>query len=122
MDLGQTLHFLVDDSPHLAPGQLSSWLVGPAGRDALLALSPPGGIASGSESDSPSRAVKPAGQRLALPDVPSVSGQDQERCLEGILGIVFVPEHTPTHPQHHSAIALHQRGESGLIVPINKLS
>jgi hypothetical protein len=49
---------------------------------------------------------------LSLP----LPGQDEEGGLEGVLGVLLVPQHAPAQAQHHRPVAAHQCRE-GLLVP-----
>jgi hypothetical protein len=44
-----------------------------------------------------------------------VPGQDQERGLEGILGVVVIAQDLATHPLHHRPVPLDQRREGGFL-------
>ncbi len=88
----------------------SSTLVCPAsgGRDPRLGRDP--------QRD----AVQPAPDRLAAADRTSLTGQDQERRLRCILGVVLVVEYLPADAQDHRSVAIHQRREGCLsrLVPL----
>jgi hypothetical protein len=62
-----------------------------------------------------SNAIKPAADGLALANRGGVASQRQKRGLEGVLGILFVAQHLPAHPQYQLAMALHQDSEGGLL-------
>ena len=52
--------------------------------------------------------VQPAAQGLADADRPCLSGQDEERGLEGVLNVVLVPQDGPTSGQDHRSVPRHQ--------------
>jgi hypothetical protein len=64
--------------------------------------------------------IQPATQRFPLVDRPPFPGQQEKRCLKGILRIVAVVQHTLTHSQHEPAVALDQLRKSSLVSTMNK--
>jgi hypothetical protein len=61
--------------------------------------------------------MQPACQGLAAADGGGVASKHQEGGLESVLGVLLVTQHAPAHPQHHPAVARHQRGERSLVAP-----
>ena len=49
-----------------------------------------------------------------LPDRARLAHQNQERGLEGVVGVVRVAQELPADAQDHRPVAVHQRGEGGL--------
>jgi hypothetical protein len=41
--------------------------------------------------------------------------QHQKRSLESVLGILFLSQHPPTHPEHKPPMAAHQGCESRFV-------
>ena len=58
--------------------------------------------------------MQPTGERGPIPDRSRPAKQDQERGLEGIVGVIRVVEHAPTDAQHHGAVPFDQRLEGRL--------
>src|SRR5262249_19071321 len=56
-------------------------------------------------------AVKPVGDPLPRPNRRRLADQDEERRLEGVLGVVVIPEDAPAHAPDHRAVPPHQRFE-----------
>ncbi len=44
--------------------------------------------------------------------------QDQESGLEGVLGVVMIPDDAPADAQHHRAVPLNQGGKGQLGEPV----
>ena len=51
------------------------------------------GIRPGLDGDAMGDLAQPAAEGLLAPDRPSLADQDQERRLEGVLGVVGIAEH-----------------------------
>ena len=60
-------------------------------------------------------AVQPVTNGLSGQKRRSLADQDEERGLEGVLGIVRIVEDTTADRQHHGAVTAHQSRESGLV-------
>ena len=60
--------------------------------------------------------VQPARERAADPQRAGLAGQEQERRLEGILGVVRVAEHLAADRQDHPTVAADQ-GLEGRPIP-----
>jgi hypothetical protein len=58
--------------------------------------------------------MKPAAERLLLSERTCPADQDQERRLEGVLGIVFVAKSSPANAENHRAVAREEGGECQL--------
>jgi hypothetical protein len=66
------------------------------------------------------RNVEPGGDLLAAHDRGGLPRQDQERGLEGVLGVVGIAEDASAGAQHHRPVPAHQLGErllGGLVAP-----
>ena len=59
--------------------------------------------------------MQPGGQGLPGEDGRGPSGQDKEHRLKGVLRVVDVVQNALAHRQHQRAVALDERGESGLV-------
>jgi len=60
-------------------------------------------------------AVRPRGQGIARLDRGSLAGQNQERSLKGILGVMGIAQDPPAYLKDHGTMPLDQRGEGPLI-------
>ena len=54
---------------------------------------------------------------LVVPDRAGLAGQDEERRLEGVLGVVRVAEDAPADGQDHRPVPRHQGRERRLVAP-----
>ena len=66
------------------------------------------------ESHARRDAVKPRANGLARPDVRGAPREDEEDGLEGILGVLAVPENPVADAVNEGAVASHQLPEGGL--------
>ncbi len=66
------------------------------------------------------RAAKSGDGRLGL-DPPSPCASIPEGRLEGVLGVLFVPQQPPAHAQHQRSVSAHQLGEGGLVAAGDEL-
>jgi hypothetical protein len=73
---------------------------------ALGPLQPTGGAASD--------LMEPGSNGISHPEIGSLSGKDEERGLERILGVVIVADDSATHAKDHRAVALDQGCKCGL--------
>jgi hypothetical protein len=55
--------------------------------------------------------VEPRRDRVAAPDRPGRAGQDEERRLERVFGVVRVAEQAATDAKDHRPVPLDERGE-----------
>jgi len=76
---------------------------------------PPGGDDARLLSQPRSYTVEPATQCLPLADGACLAGQYQERCLEHILGILFLTEQTPADAHDQRPMSPYQHGEGFFI-------
>ncbi len=51
--------------------------------------------------------MEPTGHGIGLAQRAGLAGQDQERGLEGVLGVVSVMEDLAADAQHHRPVPLH---------------
>jgi hypothetical protein len=112
----QALDFLVEDLPPvLAFGRRGRRL----GHDdhLLLTLAAAGQDGPGFEGGPPGHAVQPARHPVARHDARRLAGQDEERRLEAVLGVVGVRQQAPADAHHHRPVAAHQRRERRLVAP-----
>src|SRR6516162_9073603 len=63
------------------------------------------------QSSSECHAIEPAGDRVLCMDRPRFAGEDEERCLEGVLGVVLMSQNTSTNTHDHGAVPIEQRRE-----------
>jgi hypothetical protein len=68
----------------------------------------------GADRDSSSGPEEPARDRAVLADRAGFQHQDEERGLEGVLGVVGVAEDVAADPEHHRAVLLDQGDEGDL--------
>lgn len=100
---------------HLPPGEVvwprrwSHW-------DERLVLPPRGGPRPCLEGGPIGDAVEPAPQRRRLADRAGLAGENEERGLEGVLGVGLVAEYTAADLQHHRPVPAQHGTESGLIL------
>ncbi len=66
-------------------------------------------------------AVKPARQKISVPDRRRLADQHQERRLESVLDVPRVAEHPPAEAQHHRPVQVHQRLE-GVLIPARQVT
>jgi hypothetical protein len=83
---------------------------GPYGR-ALFDFQSAGASLSGLECGFVRNRVEPGGQVTAGRSRSGLVGEDNERGLEGVLGVLCVVEHPPTNREHHGAVAPNQHFE-----------
>src|SRR5215212_4108607 len=92
------------DLPRLPPGEVVLPRGDPGRRVGFL-LPPPGRLAPRPPSRPVGDAVQPAARRLRLADRAGLAGQDEERGLEGVLGVGPRTEDTPADVEDHRAVA-----------------
>ena len=116
--LRQTLDFLVDRRTivFIRRSLVGSWSGRPLGPPALV-RPPPGRGGSGARGDAGGDPEEPAPDRAPIPDRCGPAGEDQERRLERIFGVVRVAEDRAADAQDHRAVPVHQDGERGLVPP-----
>jgi len=61
-------------------------------------------------------AVEPTAQRGCLANGSGLAGEDQERGLPGVLGVVWVTERPPAHAEDQRSVAFDEHGESGVVL------
>src|SRR5262245_36884997 len=66
-----------------------------------------------------SHTVEPTGHGLPRQDRGRLAKEDEEGGLKGVLGVVVVEE-APARPPHHRPVPLDERGEGGLIPPLDE--
>src|SRR5262249_26435107 len=101
--------------PHLPPTRVirpRALSYGCAG----LVLSPRGGLRPRLEGGTVGDAVEPAPERRRLADRTGLSGEDEERGLEGVLDVGLVAEHAAADLQHHWPMTAHQGMEGSLLL------
>src|SRR5262245_51020084 len=67
-------------------------------------------------------AVKPRSEPIRLPQMCGLADQQQKRRLEGVLGILSVPQQPPTNAENHRPITPHQDGKCLLVSMTAELS
>jgi hypothetical protein len=78
-------------------------------------LAPVGGLGAEADGNSVSDLVQPTRHGFAIADRRGLPEQQQERGLESVLGVVFLPQSTATHAQDERAVASHQGCERCLV-------
>src|SRR5262245_23427985 len=77
----------------IVPGLFrNGWIVWNESRLSVAGL-PPGRVTPGAEGSAVSDAVQPARQRILLADGRRLAGEDDERGLECILGVLVMARH-----------------------------
>ena len=87
---------------------------GDLGRRAVLAGAPAGRIRPRPRRDPSRHAVEEPPEVPARPDRPGTPGQNEERRLEGVLGVARVAEAPPADAQDHRPVAVDHRRERRL--------
>ena len=64
--------------------------------------------------------MQPTGYRFAAPDGARFSGQQQERRLKGVFGILGMTSDSPTYTQNHRPVTIHQSGKRFLFLQCGK--
>jgi hypothetical protein len=64
--------------------------------------------------------VQPTAQGIQFSDRRRPADQNEECCLAGVFGLLLMMEHTKTHFQDQRSVPFHERGESRLIVLLDK--
>ena len=107
--------FCVQDLAQLPPGDIVRSGIG-RGRRGEDFHFPPAEVARPRlEGHAAGDAMQPAGQLLATSDRGSPVGQNQERSLKGVLGVLRVAEYGPADTQDHRPMTLHQGGEGRFV-------
>ncbi len=75
----------------------------------------PGG--TGARGDTEGHPVQPAREGITLPDRSGRPGQDKERGLKRVLGIVMIAQDGMTDSLDHRPVPFHQRRERQLVTP-----
>ena len=65
-------------------------------------------------------AVEPVAEHLPWHDRSRLAGEDEEGRLEGVLGVVVVPEDPAADAPDHRAVAMDDRLEDGLLPPCHE--
>ena len=65
-------------------------------------------------------AVEPVAELLPWHDRSRLAGEDEERRLEGVLGVVVVPEDPAADAPDHRAVAMDDRLEDGPLPPVHE--
>jgi len=60
-------------------------------------------------------AVKPLAKFLRRPNFVSLLGQNEEGCLEGIVGVMGVASDSATNAQHHWAVVSDKSSKGGFV-------
>ena len=89
-------------------------------RRAPLEATVAGGRRPGARRGPVGDLVQPGAERIPHPEPARPLHQDQERGLEGVLGVVRVSQHAPADPQDHRPVPLHQdrEGQLGGLAPV----
>src|SRR5205823_5836083 len=61
--------------------------------------------------------VQPVAERLRPLKGTGLLNQDEEGCLEGVLRVVLIPQHTATDAKDQRAVAAEDRLEGALVMP-----
>jgi hypothetical protein len=65
--------------------------------------------------------MQPLRQRLAFADRAKAACKDKEGCLEGVLGVLLVPQDAAAYAHHHRTVARYQFGEGRSVSPGGKV-
>jgi hypothetical protein len=99
--LGQPLHLVIDGGAKIVPIRGIRHGRGNVGRQCRDPAASRPDSAGGPVGDT----VQPARQRSVLADGSHPSRQDEEGGLEGVLGVLLVPEQSPANAQHHRPVS-----------------
>ena len=80
-------------------------------------LASPSRGGTGARRDPEGHPVQPARQRVTPPDRSGRPGQDEERGLERVLGIVMIAQDLLADPLDHGPVPFHERRERQLVTP-----
>ncbi len=69
------------------------------------------------QGDAKGNAMQPGAYRGSAAQRAGFASEDQEGGLEGILGILLVGQHAPTHSEYHWPVAFDQQRERLLVAP-----
>ena len=72
---------------------------------------------TGTRRDPEGHPVQPARQGVALPDRSGRPGQDEERGLKRVLGIVMIAQDRVTDPLDHGPVPFQERRERQFVAP-----
>jgi hypothetical protein len=136
--LGELVQLVVEHPPQLAPGDLGERIClgmeflgqGGAPRPQTFAgegrrrrLPTPMACGAGPcvQRQTLGDRAQPAADRIppGYPR-PGLAGQDQERRLNDVLGLMLVTKDAPAGPEHPGAVALHERRERRLLAGRDK--
>src|SRR5947209_3105869 len=101
--------------PPLPPAQIIR-VGGRSYRRAGLVLLPRGGLRPRLEGSAVGDPVEPASDRYCLADRPRLAGEDEERRLEGVLGVGLVAQYAAADVEHHYPVTAQQGMKSSLIL------
>src|SRR4051794_22235261 len=91
ISLWESVHLLMEDRTAVIPTLFAHGWRRDLGRLAFVPSPPSSGRASAT-SDTKGHLVKPGSQRVSRPERAGSAHQDQERGLEGVVRLVFIPE------------------------------
>ena len=112
--LGQPVHLLVDDGREVV--RVARLARGPIRREDRIPLDDPPaiGVPPGPDRRATGDPVQPGADRVPHPERAAPAGQDQERRLEGVPGVVLVAQDGPAGAQDHRPVPLDQGREGQL--------
>ena len=114
--LGEPAELLVDDRPEaveVGPARLRLDDRGRLGASSLVDAPPYRGRA-GATGDAERDAVQPAREGVAASERLGPGDEDEERRLEGVVGVIGVGQDPPADPVNHRPVPLDDRGEGQL--------
>ena len=112
--LGESADLLVQHGPELVPGDVVVVTRGQHRRALPFPSVTPGRVGLRSNRRAVGHLVEPVAQHLAIADRPGLADEQEERGLEGVLGVLRLVEHVPADAQDHRPMPPDERLEGGL--------
>src|SRR5262249_10602684 len=112
----KALNFFIEHELDFAPGRLPRWVRWLHGLGPSFVLAPPLSSPPRVGSDPLGDPMQPAGQRTLLLDPQTAPGEQDERSLKSVLGILVLAQDAPAGGQNQRPMAMHQGGEGRLVV------
>jgi hypothetical protein len=108
-------NFLMKGRPRLRRPGLTLVRLRAKGGTPPLVGTPSTGIGLDTNGDPEGDTMKPARDGIGLADRLGPAGEDEERGLKGVLGVVRIAKDLLADAQHHWSVPFHQRREGRLI-------
>ena len=118
VSLREATNLLVEGRPRLGRSGVALVRHRAKGGTPPLVGAPPRGVGLDTNGDPEGNAMKPARDGIGLADRRGPAGEDEERGLKGVLGVVRIAKDLLADAQHHRCVPFHQRREGRLIGPV----